>query len=127
MSESAREFTAGPDPYGSTWKVRFIWLQTAISIRHADAVDCKFVIDDGVSGPREIVIALPHPILRDMHQRLGRPLADAWCMKLAAAHIRRMIASGEDIEKTLVTLNRDDLEIANMALEGASAGMVATR
>ncbi|MEZ5399103.1 MAG: hypothetical protein R2729_05495 [Bryobacteraceae bacterium] len=116
MSASAREFTAGPDPYGATWNVRFLWLQNGISIRHADTIDCKFVVDDG-SGPREMVLALPHPVLRQMHQRLGQPLSDAWCMKLAAAHLRHIAASGEDAEKTLITLSPEDLDRANKTLQ----------
>jgi hypothetical protein len=33
-------------------------------------------------------------------------------MKLAAAHLRRLIATGQDLEKTLVTLSMADLEQA---------------
>ncbi len=126
MSETVREFSVGPDPYGTTWNVRFVWLQNAISIRHADAVDCKFAIADGVSGNREIVIALPHPMLGEMHRRLGQPLTDSWCMKLAAAHLKHMILSGDDIEKTLITVGRDDLERANGALESKGVTAVAS-
>ena len=37
-----RMFEAGPDPFGRHWQVEFRWLQTGISIRHADTVDVKF-------------------------------------------------------------------------------------
>ncbi|MEZ5353661.1 MAG: hypothetical protein R2762_13565 [Bryobacteraceae bacterium] len=120
-----REFSVGPDPYGATWKVRFVWLQNAISIRHADAVDCKFAVDDGFSGVREIVISLSHPMLREMHRRLGRPLTDSWCMQLASAHLAHMIRSGEDIEKTLVAVSGEDLERANAAVEAKGRAVVA--
>jgi hypothetical protein len=42
MNDQSRLFEAGPDPFGRTWKVQFRWLQTGISIRHADTVDVKF-------------------------------------------------------------------------------------
>jgi len=41
--QSFREFEAGPDPFGRTWQVKFKWLQTAISLRHSDSVDVKFI------------------------------------------------------------------------------------
>jgi hypothetical protein len=43
MADNSRRFEAGPDPFGRTWQVEFRWLQTGISIRHADTVDVKFV------------------------------------------------------------------------------------
>jgi len=41
-----RQFEAGPDPFGRKFQVFFKWLQTAISLRHADTVDVKFVLED---------------------------------------------------------------------------------
>jgi hypothetical protein len=115
MIQNFREFEAGPDPFGITWKVRFIWLQTAISIRHSDSVDVKFVIDDGVES-HEKVIALMHPDLLALSKKTGRELSDGWCLKLAALHLKRMIETGEDMEKTLVTMTPEDLERANTEL-----------
>ena len=109
MLRDFREFEAGPDPFGKTWRVEFAWLQTAISIRHADAVDVKFFLSDG-ERKIEKVIALPHPDLLELSRRGGRPLTDAWCLKLAALHLKHIIESGEDMEKTLVTVSRAQLE-----------------
>ena len=39
-----RDFEVGPDPFGRTWQVQFKWLQTAISLRHSDSVDVKFIL-----------------------------------------------------------------------------------
>ena len=86
-----RDFKAGPDPFGRTWQVYFRWLQTGISIRHADTVDVKFGI--GTSGEpfEERVIALPHPVLLALSKKFGHPLTDTWCMKLAAMHLKHML------------------------------------
>ena len=119
MISNFREFEAGPDPFGRTYNVTFVWQQTAISIRHADCVDVKFLVDDG-EMPEEKVVALPHPKLREMSGRLGRPLSDAWCMKLAAVHLVKIIETGEDIEKSLVTMSASDLEAANAELSKAA-------
>jgi hypothetical protein len=111
MLENFRRFQAGPDPFGRTWEVEYRWLQTGISIRHADTVDVKFILwtePSDTSGeqpePRqEKVIALPHPALLELSKECGHALTDPWCGRLAAQHLSYMIESGEDLEKVLVT------------------------
>jgi hypothetical protein len=110
MAENFRRFQAGPDPFGRTWEVEFRWLQTGISIRHADTVDVKFVVWTEGEPKQEKVIALSHPGLLALSARVGHPLTDGWCLKLGALHLKHMIESGEDLEKTLVTLALPDLE-----------------
>lgn len=105
---SSRRFTVGPDLFGKTWTADFAWLQTAISIRHSDSVDVKFFLDDGEHGT-EKVIALMHPDLLELSRVTGHPLTDPWCMELASRHLRHMIETGEDMEKTLVTVSPDAL------------------
>jgi len=112
MPDNFRRFEAGPDPFGRTWQVEFRWLQTGISIRHADTVDVKFVVWTRDEPKEEKVLALPHPDLLELSRRTGHELNDAWCLKLAAKHLIYMIESGEDLEKTLVTLSPADLERA---------------
>ncbi|MSV35090.1 MAG: hypothetical protein EXQ47_05755 [Bryobacterales bacterium] len=117
MPDNNRRFQAGPDPFGRTWEVEFRWLQTGISIRHADTVDVKFIVwTEGVSADaepkQEKVIALPHLTLLALSAKTGHPLTDPWCLKLAAQHLSYMITSGEDLEKTLVTVSSLDLERA---------------
>jgi len=109
MSDQSRLFEAGPDPFGRMWKVQFRWLQTGISIRHADTVDVKFLVSaDGVD-PEEKVIALPHPALLALSGEHHRKLTDSLCMRLAAAHLRRMIETSEDMDKTLVAVSSGEL------------------
>lgn len=105
-----RQFEAGPDPFGRTWQVEFRWLQTGISIRHADTVDVKFEVSTVDEPKQERVIALRHPDLLALSKKTGHPLTDPWCLKLAALHLKHMIETGEDLEKTLVTVPRSDLE-----------------
>ncbi len=110
MPDNSRRFSAGPDPFGRTWEVEFRWLQTGISIRHADTVDVKFVVWTEGEPKHEKVLALPHPDLLALTRETGHALTDAWCLKLAARHLTHMITSGEDLEKTLVTVSSSDLE-----------------
>jgi hypothetical protein len=64
------------------------------------------------------VIALQHPLLLEASRRHSRPLTDPWCMKMAALHLRKMVATWQDMDKTLVTLTPDEL---NEAVEAVAA------
>src|SRR6516165_6581298 len=119
MPENPRRFSAGPDPFGRTWEVEFRWLQTGISIRHADTVDVKYYLWTEGEPKQEKVVALPHPVLLALSNEIGHPLTDAWCMKLAANHLTEMIETGEDLEKTLITLGPADLRRAAGDLQAA--------
>ena len=112
MQEHFRRLEVGPDPFGRNWIVQFRWLQTGISIRHADTVDVKFIVWTEGEEKQEKIIALPHPQLLALAAKTGHPLTDAWCLKLAGRHLEHMITSGEDLEKTLVTVSSADLESA---------------
>lgn len=107
MPEPFRHFEAA-DLFGRVWKVEFLWQQNAISIRHADAVDVKFELVSGDTRETK-VIALLHPHLLELSRRTSRPISDSWCSRLAAAHLKQMIQSGEDMDKTLVTPTLDML------------------
>jgi hypothetical protein len=105
-----REFEAGPDPFGRKYQVWFKWLQTAITLRHSDTVDVKFILTDDSGRTTEKTIALPHPELLQLSRDTGRPLEDPWCARIAGAHLLHLIQTGEDIEKDLVTVTREDLK-----------------
>jgi len=119
MSDQSRLFQAGPDPFGRTWNVQFRWLQTGISIRHADTVDVKFFVTPDGGEPEEKVIALPHHALLSATSKRGSKLSDPYCLRMAAAHLRRMIETSQDMEKTLVTLTPEDV----MAYDQQSTGV----
>ena len=125
MSENYRRFTAGPDPFGRTWEVEFKWLQTGISIRHADTVDVKFHLwtqagpHEEAEPKQEKVMALPHAALLELSSETGHAVTDPWCLKLAARHLEYMIRTAEDLEKTLVTLSPEDLKRAAGILQPA--------
>lgn len=120
MNDQSRRFQAGPDPFGRMWNVQFRWLQTGISIRHADTVDVKFFATPDGGEPEEKVIALPHAALLELTSSRGRKLSDPYCLRLAAAHLRRMIETSEDVEKTLVTLTPEEIAAYDQQLSGVT-------
>ncbi len=125
MSEQYRLFEAGPDPFGRMWKVQFRWLQTGISIRHADTVDVKFFIALDGAAPEEKVIALPQTALLELARSTGRKITDPLCMRLAALHLKHMIESWEDIDQTLVTVSLEELAAHNQELHGETVPQLA--
>lgn len=119
MPENPRRFSAGPDPFGRTWEVEFQWLQTGISIRHADTVDVKYYLWTEGEPKQEKIVALPHPGLLALSHETGHALTDPWCMKLAANHLTHVIETAEDLEKTVITLSPADLRAAAGVLHPA--------
>ena len=125
-----REFEAGPDPFGRKLQVLFKWLQTAISIRHSDTVDVKFILVEQKGEPEsagnaeigmrmEKTIALPHADLLRVSRESRRAMDDPWCARLAMLHLLHLVETGEDMEKQLVTVSSAD--IARYAAEIALA------
>src|SRR5579872_224822 len=104
-----RQFEAGPDPFGRKFQVMFKWLQTAISIRHSDTVDVKFILVDEDAARTEKTIALPHADLKQLSHDTQRAMDDPWCARLAELHLLHLVSTGEDMEKDLVTIQLPDL------------------
>src|ERR1700756_3311387 len=120
MSDQSRLFEAGPDPFGRMWKVQFRWLQTGISIRHANTVDVKFFVTPDGGETEEKVISLPHAALLKLSHERKRKLSDPNCMRIAAAHLRHMIETFEDMEKILVTVTPEELSEYDQQLNGVT-------
>ena len=108
--QNFRQFEAGPDPFGRKFQIFFKWLQTAISIRHSDTVDVKFILQDENGGRTEKTIALPHAALVELSHATNRKIDDPWCSRLAELHLVHLIETGEDMEKDLVTVTPADLK-----------------
>jgi hypothetical protein len=94
-----RKFEVASPATGERYQVEFRWLQTAISLRHSDTVDVKFL----VNGEGKIV-ALPHAALEQATQQVGLRLSDELCVRIAAEHLQEALSTGADAEKELITL-----------------------
>lgn len=122
MIENPRKFEAGSDPFGRKWRAELRWIQNAISIRHADAVDVKWELTSDDGEVVEKVVALYHPDLLALSKKQGQPLTDSWCIRLAAEHVRALVSNWEDAEKTIVVPSREQLEeYAGQALPAKSS------
>ncbi|HZS56255.1 MAG TPA: hypothetical protein VFA65_17760 [Bryobacteraceae bacterium] len=120
MNDQSRLFEAGPDPFGRMWRVQFRWLQTGISIRHANTVDVKFFVTPDGGETEEKVVSLPHAALLNLTRERQKKLSDPYCMRMAAFHLKRMIETSEDMEKTLVTVTAEELAEYDQQLNGVT-------
>jgi hypothetical protein len=81
----------------------------AISTRHADAVDVKFLCNG-----QPVWVALPHPAWDEYNRRTGRVLTDPLAVQVAGHFLKQAIETGENgsremhmlsVEQTLAHLN----------------------
>ncbi|HVW85149.1 MAG TPA: hypothetical protein VHB50_10735, partial [Bryobacteraceae bacterium] len=96
--ENFREFEIGADPFGRVWRAYFKYLQTGISIRHADTVDVRYILDNGEERMQKTIV-IPHAEIRAYAGRTGRKISDAWCSRLAMCKLKHVIETAEDLEK----------------------------
>ena len=119
MRDDFRRFPVD-DPFGRTGDAEFRWQQNAISIRHADAVDCKYYLSSA-GERREVVVSLPHAALLSVARETGRELSDAWVLKLAGLHVERMVSTWEDMDRTIAVVSRQELAAYNKTLSEAAS------
>lgn len=90
-------------------------LITAISTRHADAVDIKFLVNR-----RPVWIALPHPAWVEYQRRTGQVLTDPLAVQAAGHFLKTAIASGLESGREMYALNVDEtLQHIDAVLEEA--------
>jgi hypothetical protein len=78
-------------------------------------VDVKFVLRSDDSSFQK-TIALRHPDLLELSEKTGHPLTDPWCSRLAAMHLKSVVETGEDLERSLITPSLEQLQEADSRL-----------
>jgi hypothetical protein len=119
MLENFRHFTV-TDPFARVWDVELRWQQNAISIRHADAVDCKYYITTP-GERRELVVSMTHPDLLAVASAASRELSDAWVIRLGALHAMALISGWRDMDQAIAVASRAELASYNAELEQSRA------
>ena len=96
-------------------------LIVAISTRHADAVDIKFLV-----GDRPVWIALPHPAWVEYNRQTGKVITDPMAVQIAGHYLKWAIESGEDSGREMYTLTvQGTLDHLNTLLEEAQSTAIA--
>ena len=92
---------------------------TAISTRHADAVDIKFLVNG-----RAVWIALPHVAWVEYNKRTGKVLTDPLAVQVAGHFLKAAIENGEEDGREIYTLTVAETlnHLDAVAQEHATAG-----
>ncbi len=104
MSELVEPFDVTGGLTGETYHVRFSHLWVAISTRHSDTVDCKFLVNG-----RGVIVALAHPGYVLFHQRMGRRLSDREAAHIAAAYLRQCLQDDLVGDHTVLYLSPEEV------------------
>ena len=83
MSDMVEPFTVTGRITGETYKVYFSHLWIGMTTRHADTIDCKFLVNG-----RGIVIGLDHKGFVLFEESAGRTLTDQEAAHIAALFLR---------------------------------------
>jgi len=92
----------------------------AISTRHADAVDIKFLVDG-----QPVWVALPHPAWVEYKRRSGKMITDALAKEIAGHFLKTALESGEGLGREMYALTVEEtlrhLDAIAAEVEPASA------
>lgn len=111
-----RDFRATERWTGQELHCLYQALVVAISTRHADAVDIKFL----VSG-RPVWISLPHPAWVEYHKRSSRDLTDPLAVAIAGHYLKAAIESGLEGGREMYSLTVEETLAHLAAVEQEAA------
>ena len=75
----------------------------AISTRHADAVDYKFLV-----GGNKVWVALPHPAWVEYKKRTGKTITDSLAVEIAGHFLKTALESGEGLGREIYSLTVEE-------------------
>ena len=78
-------------------------LIVAISTRHADAVDIKFLVDG-----QPLWIALPHPAWVEYKKLTGHDITDPLAVEVAGHYLRQILETGMESGREIHALSVDE-------------------
>ena len=78
-------------------------LIVAISTRHADAVDVKFLVDG-----RPVWVALPLPAWVEYQKRSGKLITDPLAIEIAGHYLKTALERGEGVGREMYSLSVEE-------------------
>jgi hypothetical protein len=85
----------------------------AISTRHADAVDYKFLV-----GGHKVCVVLPRPAWPEYRKRTGKTITDSLAVEIAGHYLKTALESGEGLGRDMYTLTVEEtLQHLNAAVK----------
>lgn len=75
----------------------------AISTRHADAIDYKFLV-----GGRKVWVVLPRPAWAEYKKQTGKTVTDSLAVEIAGHYLKTALESGEGLGREMYTLTVEE-------------------
>jgi len=98
-------------------------LIVAISTRHADAVDIKFLVDG-----RPVWVALPHTAWVEYKKQTGKSITDPLAREIAGHFLKTALESGEGVGREIYSLTVEQtLKHLKQAVAEMESSAVAAR
>ena len=111
-----RDFRARERWTGEELHCLYQALVVAISTRHADAVDIKFL-----AGGRPVWNSLPHPAWVEYKKRTGREITDPMAIAIAGHYLKQAIESGLEGGREMYSLTVEETLAHLAAVEQEAA------
>ncbi len=109
-----RVFDCVSEVDGAIHHCYFVYIQTAISLRHSDTVDVRFM----VNGKR-ITVALPHVAFVEYAGLAGEVLTDEAAISIAARCLKEALEKGASVEDLTMPVER----VLEMARRGPAGNL----
>ena len=91
MSEFVGAFDIPSKVTDQVYHCRFSHLWNAIATRHADTIDCKFLVDG-----KPVILGLAHPGFVQFQTASGRNLTDREASYIAAEYLRQRLEQEDE-------------------------------
>lgn len=91
MSEFIKPFEVPSKVTDQVYRCRFSHVWNAIATRHADTIDCKFVVDG-----KPVIVGLAHPGFVQFQAAAGRQLTDREASYIAAEYLRERLEQEDE-------------------------------
>ncbi len=91
MSEFIGAFDVPSKVTDMVYKCKFSHCWNATATRHADTMDCKFLVDG-----QGVIVGLAHPGFVAFHERAGRNLSDREASYIAAEYLRERLEQEDE-------------------------------
>ena len=104
MSEMVAPFTVLGQLTGEQYKIRFSHLWVGMTTRHADTIDCKFLVNG-----RGVIVGLAHLGFVDFQERAGRPLNDQEAAHIAALFLKQYFEDDHTLPSQPLDVPREEV------------------
>ncbi len=104
MSDLVEPFTVTGRITGEEYKIIFSHLYVGMTTRHADTIDCKFLVNG-----QSVIVGLAHPGFVEFEKRKGRTLHDREAARLAAQFLLQYFEQDHSLPSQPLHVSRDEL------------------